>query len=142
MPKKTMAALDAFKMSCTSTTKCSAEKFIAPTDILSLINHESDTTKFDDDVFVSGFPQTEATSPLSCLKPTELQEYADILRAASLKSDKQTPPATLMTLVGPYERAVIESIYCSDDPVDAIEKYYSLSFSIRDERVFLIPFFR
>ena len=33
-----------------------------------------------------------------------------------------------MILVEPYGPAVREYVYASDDPADAIEKYYSLSF--------------
>ena len=137
MPKKTMAALDAYNLSCTSTTECSSDFFTAPPDTPSLVNHESEATKFDAAVSLTGFPKTGTARPLSCLKPTDLQEYVDIVRAASQKPDKQTPPATLITSLGSHERACIESIFCSDDPVDAIEKYYSLSFSIRSESVFL-----
>ena len=120
---------------CTCTTECSSEKSTAPSGTPSLVNHESEATKFDATVFLAGFPQTETAPPLSCPKPTDLQEYVDVVRAASQKPDKQTPPATLITLVGPHERAVIESIYCSDGPVDDIEKYCSLSVSICSESV-------
>ena len=122
MPKKTVASLNAYNLSCTSTTESSSEKFTAPPDTRSLVNHEPEATEFDAAVFISECPQTETASPLPCLKPTEIQEHVNIVGATSQKPDKQTPRASLITLVGPHEHAVVESLFCSDGPVDAIEK--------------------
>ena len=71
--------------------------------------------------FYQGSPKRRQLHPsLSCLKPTELLKeyiYVDVVRAASQKPDKRTPPAMRVALVGPHGRAVNASIYCSDDPV-------------------------
>ena len=113
-----------------------AWKTTAPRDTHSLVNHESEATYFDAAVFLSGFTQTETVSPLSCLKPTEVQELVDIVRDALQNPDKQPPPAALKTLVGLHERAVIE-YFLFGWSSRCIEKYYSLSFSIRSESAFL-----
>ena len=63
MPKKTMAALDAYKLSCTSIPECSSDKFTAPPASLSLVDHESEATKFDAAVFLSGFPKRKQLHP-------------------------------------------------------------------------------
>ena len=78
MPKKTMAALDEHKLSCTSTTKSSTEIITAPRDTRLLGNHKSVAKEFDAAVFLSGFHRKETISLLSCLKPTEIQELVDI----------------------------------------------------------------
>ena len=46
----------------------------------------------------------------------------------------QANPSCHTDVIG---RAIRTCCYSSDDPVDAIEKYYSLAFSIRSESVFL-----
>ena len=117
--------------------KYSTEIITAPRDTHLFGDHKSVATEFDAAVFLSGFHRKETISLLSCLKPTVIQELVDVVRDASQNPGKQPPPVSLIALVGPHERTVIKSTFCSDDPVDAIEKYYSLNISTRSDSVFL-----
>lgn len=106
---------------------------LPPTDLVAkLTNGVMNDAQFDHVDFLSDFPPTDYAFHWSSLSPVELKNYLNLVRAASQRNTEHIAPASRTNLVGPYERDVLESVLCNDDPSDAFEIYHSLCFSLRN----------